>query len=187
MAIRNSAPALENRVLNCDTPPNSQSVIPSISMPSRRACHACASSCRSSETKNSRAATIAIARCTPRERPGFCDGKTPSASDQTIRAKITSQLQLIRTSTPPTRPSVTFPFTIRPFGFAPSPLGIRLRRSAAAAIVLSSSCRRPCVVSRCRRQLELRLRGTRRRRGRHRSLADSLPPADGFLLTRRLL
>src|SRR4051794_36394218 len=147
MAIRNSAPALGNRVLNWDTPPNSQSVIPSISMPSRRACHACPSSCRRSEAKNSRAATTAIARCTPRERPGFCEGKTPSASDQTIRAKITSQLQLIRTSTPPTLPRLTFPFTTRPFGFALPRSGIRLRRSAAAAIELSSSCRRPYGVA----------------------------------------
>jgi hypothetical protein len=40
-----------------------------------------------------------------------------------------------------------FPFTTRTFRFAPSPSGLRLRRSAAAAIDFSSSSRRPCVVS----------------------------------------
>jgi hypothetical protein len=40
MAIRNSAAAFGNPLLNCDTPPNSQSVIPSTSSPSRRACQA---------------------------------------------------------------------------------------------------------------------------------------------------
>ena len=57
----NSAPAVGNIPRNCATPPKSQSVIPSISMPSRLAWNAWPSSCRSSEVKKSRAAAIAIA------------------------------------------------------------------------------------------------------------------------------
>ncbi len=173
MAMRNSAPALGNRVLNSETPPKSQSVIPSISTPSRRACHEWPSSCRSSDAKNNTAATIAIARCTPPERPGFCDGKTPSASDQTIKAKITIQLQLTRTSMPPKRPSLMFPFTTRGCGFPRSRSGIRLRRSVAAIVVslfrvvraFSPTAAAPSSFARGRPRL---------RRGRHRSPADNM-------------
>jgi hypothetical protein len=48
--------------LNCDTPPNSQSVIESTAIPSRRATHECPSSWSRIDARNSRAATIAIAR-----------------------------------------------------------------------------------------------------------------------------
>src|SRR6266566_2246291 len=47
----------------------------------------------------------------------------------------------------PALASLMFPFTTRPLVFAPEPSGIRLRRSAAAAIELSSSCRRPYSVA----------------------------------------
>ncbi len=52
IAIRNSAPAEGNSPANLATPPKSHRVIPSICMPSRRACIACPSSCRTSEVKN---------------------------------------------------------------------------------------------------------------------------------------
>jgi hypothetical protein len=61
IAIRNSAPALGNIPLNFATPPKSHSVMPSISIPSRRAWNACPSSWRSSDAKKAAAATIAIA------------------------------------------------------------------------------------------------------------------------------
>ena len=60
IAIRNSAPAVGNIPRNCATPPKSQSVIPSISIPSRLAWNAWPSSCRRSDVKNSTAATSAI-------------------------------------------------------------------------------------------------------------------------------
>src|SRR6266511_2076499 len=110
IAIRNSEPALTKRLLNCVTPPKSQSVIPSISTPSRRAVHACPSSCSSTDTRKRTAPATPIARYVPCDSPGSWAGKTPSESVQTSRARITSQLQLSRTSTPPKRPSVTFPF-----------------------------------------------------------------------------
>ena len=58
-ATRNSAPALANRSLNSATPPNSQRVIESTSIPSRRATHEWPSSWSRIDAKNSRAATIA--------------------------------------------------------------------------------------------------------------------------------
>jgi hypothetical protein len=61
-------------------------------------------------TRNSRDATNAIPRYVLWDRPGFCDGKTPSLSDQTISATTASRLQLSRSSTPPKRPIVRFPF-----------------------------------------------------------------------------
>ena len=53
-----------------------------------------------------------------RERPGFCDGKTPSVSDHTISAKTASRLQLSRTSMPPKRPILKFPSIRRSLRFA---------------------------------------------------------------------
>ena len=53
---------------------------------------------------------MAIPRYVLWDRPGFCDGKTPSESDQTISATTASRLQLSRSSTPPKRPTVRFPF-----------------------------------------------------------------------------
>jgi hypothetical protein len=73
----------------------------------------------------------------PSDRPGFCDGKTPSVSDQTIRAKTASRLQWSRTSTPPKRPIVKFPFIIRSFRFAAS-LPTLGRLSASLATEVSS-------------------------------------------------
>ena len=61
-AIRNSAPAEGYMPRSRATPPNSQSVIPSISTPSRRAASACPSSCSRIEPKNETAATAAIAQ-----------------------------------------------------------------------------------------------------------------------------
>ena len=57
-----SAPELGKRPLNCETPPNSQRVIESTSIPSRRATHECPSSWSRIDAKNSRAATMAIPR-----------------------------------------------------------------------------------------------------------------------------
>jgi len=61
VAMRNSAPAEGNDPLNRETPPNSQSVIPLISIPSRRATTACPSSCNSRDAKNRTVATTPIA------------------------------------------------------------------------------------------------------------------------------
>ena len=132
-ATRNSAPALTNRSLNSATPPKSQRVTDSTSIPSRRATHEWPSSWSRIDARNSRAATIAAPRYAPSDRPGFCDGKTPSASDQTIRAKTAIRLQWSRTSTPPKRPIVKFPFIIRSLRFAaPPPTLGRLRASPLA-------------------------------------------------------
>src|SRR5688572_16834444 len=60
--FRSSAPAEGNMPLKRATPPKSQSVMPSISMPSRWACSAWPSSCRRIETKKRMAAAIAMAR-----------------------------------------------------------------------------------------------------------------------------
>ena len=79
MAIRNSAPADGNRPRNFATPPRSQSVIPSICIPSRRASNACPSSCRRSELKKRSDATTAIAQYVDVARPGTASGKTPVA------------------------------------------------------------------------------------------------------------
>ena len=70
-ATRNSTPGLLNRPLSCDTPPNSQSVIESTSIPSRRATHECPSSCSAIDARNSRDATTAIPRYVLWDRPGF--------------------------------------------------------------------------------------------------------------------
>src|SRR5256885_10698957 len=48
----------------------------------------------------------------PSERPGFCEGKTPTASDQTIKAKTTAQLQLTPIWMPAIRPSLMLGFTV---------------------------------------------------------------------------
>jgi hypothetical protein len=76
-------------------------VIESTSIPSRRATHECPSSCSAIDARKSRDATTAIPRYVLWDRPGFCDGNTPSFSDQTISATTASRLQLSRTSTPP--------------------------------------------------------------------------------------
>ena len=104
IAMRNSAPPLSNDPLSVATPPNSQSVIPSISTPSRRAWSACPSSCRSTETKKRTAATNAIAMCVPSPRSGFVRGKTPVESVHTKSAKTTSQLQWMLIRMPAIRP-----------------------------------------------------------------------------------
>jgi hypothetical protein len=92
--------------LNLATPPKSQSVIPSISIPSRRACSACPNSWASNDPKKRNAATIAIATYVPSESPAFVSGKIPVASVQTMRAKTTSQLQFTPKRTPAIVPSV---------------------------------------------------------------------------------
>src|SRR5262245_18746866 len=104
IATRNSAPAPRNDPLNLATPPKSQSEIPSISIPSRRATRACPNSCRRIERKKRNAATIAIAMCVPFDRSGLVEGKIPAASVQTISAKTTSQLQFTPNSMPAIRP-----------------------------------------------------------------------------------
>ena len=60
MPIRNSAPGLLNISLNWETPPKSQSVIPSICIPLRRATIECPISCSRIETKKTIAATTAM-------------------------------------------------------------------------------------------------------------------------------
>ena len=87
--------------------------MPSISMPSRLACSAWPSSCSKSETKKRRAAATANARYWPPEKPGFWEGKTAAARDQTMSAKTTSQLQLIPIRIPAIRPSWIVGFTMR--------------------------------------------------------------------------
>ena len=62
MAMRNSAAAEGNIPLKRATPPKSQSVMPSISIPSRCACTAWPSSCRRMEAKNRSVAATAMAR-----------------------------------------------------------------------------------------------------------------------------
>lgn len=108
IAMRNSAPAEGNIPAKRATPPNSHRVMPSICMPSRRATTAWPSSWSNSDTKNSSAAQKPIASYAPSDRPGFSSGKTAAASDHTIGATTVSQLQLMPTSTPATRPRVTF-------------------------------------------------------------------------------
>ena len=61
--------------------------------------------------KKANAATSAIAMYVPSESPGFCEGKTPTASDQTIKAKTTAQLQLTPIWIPAIRPSLMLGFT----------------------------------------------------------------------------
>ncbi len=85
--------------------------MPSISTPSRRACSACPSSCSRSEAKKRIAATTAKATYSPVEKPGFCDGNTAAASDQTMSANTISQLQLTLIRMPAIRPSWIVGFT----------------------------------------------------------------------------
>ena len=61
-AMRNSAPGDGNMPAKRATPPNSQSVMPSMAMPSRRACTAWPSSCRRIEAKKASAATTAMVK-----------------------------------------------------------------------------------------------------------------------------
>ncbi len=58
--MRNSAPAEENMPLKRAIPPKIHRVMPSISIPSRRACRACPSSWSRIEAKNASEATTAI-------------------------------------------------------------------------------------------------------------------------------
>jgi hypothetical protein len=64
-----------------------------------------------SEAKKRRAAATAIATYSPSEKPGFCDGKTAAASDQTMSANTISQLQLALIRMPAIRPSWNVGFT----------------------------------------------------------------------------
>ena len=93
-----------NMPRNCATPPKSQSVMPSISIPSRRACTACPSSWARSEAKNRIAAATASATASPIERDSYRDSRS-TASDHVMSAKTTSQLQLIPIRIPKIRPS----------------------------------------------------------------------------------
>src|ERR671930_1618189 len=118
IAIRNSARA--DGILPpqpCD-PPNSQSVIPSIATPSRRATSAWPSSCSMIEAKKLTAAAAAMPQYAACESPLSWLGKTEVASDQSTSAKTISHDQFAPTSIPKTRPSrklavIVMPLPIR--------------------------------------------------------------------------
>ena len=89
-------------------------MIESISTPSRRAWSAWPSSWSSSDPKKRIAATTAIATYAPPDRPGFVEGKTDAARDQTNSAKTGIHVQLSPTGTPAMRPSRNVLFMASP-------------------------------------------------------------------------
>ena len=96
IAIRNSAPALGNMPLNFATPPKSQSVIPSISIPSRRAWSAWPNSCRRSDVKKRSAGDDRHRDVGAVGEAGVASrGRCAVASVHAISAKTISQLQLM--------------------------------------------------------------------------------------------
>ncbi len=98
------------------TPPNSQSVIPSISIPSRRAWTAWPSSCSRIEAKKTREATTAMAKYVLSPSPGLVSGKIPVASVHISRPRSSSTLQFRPILTPAIVPSEKLSLTLPSVG-----------------------------------------------------------------------